>query len=374
MKTALVVAAVTGLTTPLAPGQSSDVLPESVARATAQSLLETRAAVIAGEPMSTARSASVNVAASEQAVLDELVQQRQEPSQTRLANPRVALTYEDQEKVADGVVEVTFEQVDKYDFEDELGDPDPSFVFERYTRVVRFEVVDGSWQATGSFATGTSMRPEMEPKSTFTATYIEAPDSGNPVNAEIEAEASSVESPPSAVRELAASRSRTRFRDYALRHAENYNTSYKNMNGSWWNPGGGDCTNYVSQALYHAGFAFWNFGKSKQSNGVWWYDNTGSHSWSNSWTVANNFYWFSRNSGRATIVKSANDLAVGDVVQINFQPARNSTLDHTLAVTKKQSGVVYVSSHNADYANKRLGLVKDSYPDAWFSRLKFQYS
>lgn len=167
--------------------------------------------------------------------------------------------------------------------------------------------------------------------------------------------------------EATATRSRAKFRDYAL----NYYSSYRDFGGYF---SGGDCIKYVSQSLRHAGFSHWSYGKSPSSNGVWWYNHDGLDSWSHSWTVANNFYWFSRNSGRARIVSSFVDLSWGDVVQINFQPQSNSTLDHTLAVTAKSNGVIYVSSHTSDYANKRMGQVVADNPGAWYSRLRFRYS
>lgn len=110
-----------------------------------------------------------------------------------------------------------------------------------------------------------------------------------------------------------------------------------------------------------------------RSHSVWWYDHDGNDEWSHSWTVADYFYWFQRNSGRAKIVKYSKDLAPGDVVAINFQPSRDSQLDHVLGVTKKDGGVLWVSGHTDNYYNKRFRDVVNKYPSAHYSRMSYTY-
>lgn len=338
--------------------------------------MKARAAVATGEPAVAPKGVgSSTFATAEQGALGDLARVVQSSAYPRLANPQVSLTFESQKQVSQNVIDVTFEQLDRYDYEYEGGrtptEGEPTFIAEKYPRVVQFELVNGSWKVSKTHAQ-TAARPELEPPENFTSTTINAPDMGGaPVNAQTEDAASNVTPQPQSNAAAATTRSRAKFRDYALKHAYNYNPSYRDFGGIL---SGGDCTNFVSQALRHGGFSYWSYGKSPTSNGVWWYNHDGSDSWSHSWTVANNFYWFSRNSGRATVVSSVNDLLWGDVVQINFQPQSNSTLDHTLAVTAKSNGVIYVSSHTSDYANKRMGQVMADNPGAWYSRLKFRYT
>lgn len=331
-------------------------------------------------------SVTQKFATSERDVLQGLAREEAAAAFPRLSNPSTQLELVDQKIMATGRVRVTFTQTDRYDYVYEGGraptPAEPQFVQERYLRTADFAMADGAWQLTTMTAEA-GIRPEIEPQARFTSTYQPGPASeagpGEGVNPESEAGGfaaatqSSSRSLGASVggQTAAATRSRARFRDYAVKHATSYNRNYKDFDG-WFS--GGDCTNFVSQALHAAGFTKYQWGKSPKSNAVWWYTHTGSDTWSNSWTVATNFYWFSRNSRRATLVNSFNKLTYGDAININFNPGKDDTLDHTLAVTGKSSGRLYVSSHTNDYANKRMSDVVAQNRDAWFSRLHFRYS
>lgn len=206
--------------------------------------MKARAAVATGEPAVAPKGVgSSTFATAEQGALGDLARVVQSSAYPRLANPQVSLTFESQKQVSQNVIDVTFEQLDRYDYEYEGGrtptEGEPTFIAEKYPRVVQFELVNGSWKVSKTHAQ-TAARPELEPPENFTSTTFNAPDMGGaPVNAQTEDAASNVTPQPQSNAAAATTRSRAKFRDYALKHAYNYNPSYRDFGGIL---SGGDCT------------------------------------------------------------------------------------------------------------------------------------
>lgn len=151
--------------------------------------------------------------------------------------------------------------------------------------------------------------------------------------------------------------SRSAVVNYALTYSHNYNTNYRSFNG---NGQGGDCTNFVSQALAAGGWAqtggaAWDY----QSTNEWWYRFYGQ---TYSWVNVNYFYSFMRNKGRGYVALSfiANfspagsffaPLSTGDLLQ--FDSNRDGAYDHNMIITSKDSqGYIYLTYHSSSTRNR----------------------
>lgn len=142
----------------------------------------------------------------------------------------------------------------------------------------------------------------------------------------------------------AASLNRSAIVNYAYRYWSNYNTSYRNFNNS--GNRGGDCTNFVSQAVLAGGWPQvlgWY-----RSNSVWWY-NFSNQSWT--WINAHRWYLFTRQRPRASALSNVSALVPGDILQVDFD--RDGSIDHSIIVTRKDNrGTVYLTYHTNNTRDK----------------------
>ncbi|MFC5719230.1 amidase domain-containing protein [Streptomyces gamaensis] len=135
--------------------------------------------------------------------------------------------------------------------------------------------------------------------------------------------------------------------DYAEKYWKNYNKDYR----SYPLGVGGDCTNFVSQALKAGG---WKHAPGKAGDYTkWWY---GSDTQSDSWTGVNEWSWFAQNTKRVTPLKNVYQMEVGDVLQADFN--RDGSKDHTMLVTYRDKlGIPYLTYHSFDtYRRSMLSL------------------
>lgn len=135
--------------------------------------------------------------------------------------------------------------------------------------------------------------------------------------------------------------------DYAEKYWKNYNPAYR----AYPLGTGGDCTNFVSQALKAGG---WKHAPGKAGDYTkWWY---GSDTQSDSWTGVNEWSWFALNSNRVKPLKYAYQMEVGDVLQADFN--RDGSKDHTMLVTYRDAlGTPYLTYHSFDtYRRSMLSL------------------
>ena len=118
---------------------------------------------------------------------------------------------------------------------------------------------------------------------------------------------------------------------------------------------GGDCTNFISQCLYHGGLGM------KYGQNPWFYSSISSRS--PSWTGVEEFYSFlitnkSENSAKAVLV-SREDVGVGDIIQLDQKGGR---FNHTLLVSHVVEWVgkkdIYITCHSGDAFNKNLNEYK----------------
>lgn len=137
-----------------------------------------------------------------------------------------------------------------------------------------------------------------------------------------------------------------------------YNPAYRNFNNSGTQ--GGDCTNFISQALRNGGWT--DVPGWYRSTSAWWYN------WLNqTWTWINAQYWwqFAWNRPRVDHATYVNDLVAGDILQIDFD--RDSYMDHSMIVTKKDgSGNIYLTYHTANTKDRAFSDIYSSYPNAWY--------
>lgn len=132
---------------------------------------------------------------------------------------------------------------------------------------------------------------------------------------------------------------------YLERYWSNYNPAYRNFNNQ-----GGDCTNFVSQALKAGGWTDkpgWY-----QNANYWWYNNANQ---TYSWTSVNHWATFAINSGRASMLYNVWSCRVGDVVQV--KPSGSSSKVHTMMVSYYSNGIPYFTYHSSNRYRRSLNQV-----------------
>ena len=144
---------------------------------------------------------------------------------------------------------------------------------------------------------------------------------------------------------------------YAVHYYQNYNPAYRSYAGSG---NGGDCTNFVSQAMRAGG---WTDVPGLYTNAQsWWYNSLNQ---TYSWVNVHYFHDFALiYSKRTTSILNPRNLNVGDVLQIDF--TNNNSKDHTMIVTLKSSTEIYLTYHTVDTLDRSYGSLCASYPSASF--------
>ncbi|GAU65762.1 hypothetical protein SSP35_02_01290 [Streptomyces sp. NBRC 110611] len=131
---------------------------------------------------------------------------------------------------------------------------------------------------------------------------------------------------------------------YAEKYWKNYNPAYR----AYSLGAGGDCTNFVSQALKAGG---WKHAPGRAGDyDKWWY---GSDTQSDSWVGADEWSWFALNSKRVKPLSNVYQMEVGDVLQADFNG--DGSKDHTMLVTYRNSlGMPYLTYHSYDTKRKSM--------------------
>jgi hypothetical protein len=152
--------------------------------------------------------------------------------------------------------------------------------------------------------------------------------------------------------------------------AANYDTTWAlHRNPMWANdsvPGhGGDCTNFVSQALHAGGWIM--IPPSYLSLCPWYAEpfDYSRRSRTPSWASANHFGKLLRICGRARPCLFS-ELMIGDVIQQGL-PGYDYP-SHTMIVTKIAQGNIYLSYHSTDFLNTSIQDVLNRVSKgAWFN-------
>lgn len=145
----------------------------------------------------------------------------------------------------------------------------------------------------------------------------------------------------------------TAMAKYAEKYWRSYNPAYRKFSGN-----GGDCTNFISQALKAGGWKPVPGSTTDYRN--WWYD--GSRQ-SDSWVGANEWAWFTLSNQRAANLANVYQADVGDIVQVDFN--KDGSKDHSMMVTYRSSaGMPYLTYHSTNTYRKSLASIIASYPNA----------
>ena len=115
--------------------------------------------------------------------------------------------------------------------------------------------------------------------------------------------------------------------------------------------GGGDCTNFVSQALYAGGWVM-RYPSYKDTSS--WFSTVLDYTRkerSMSWASANHFSSFLKWSGRARPCLLP-EILIGDILQ-QYLPGKDYP-SHTMMVTQVSKGRLYLSYHSNDHMNALL--------------------
>ncbi|MFF8318535.1 amidase domain-containing protein [Streptomyces bobili] len=209
----------------------------------------------------------------------------------------------------------------------------------------------GNWQLTGirdtdeGLAVNQTARPSVAPMvaATTTSTTPSAPKAST-----------SYPGPANAKNLTASGLDYKAMATYAKQYWSNYNTAYPDFNGQG---AGGDCTNFVSQALKAGG---WKHVPGYVYDYTRWFGNADIQS--HSFIGVNEWSWFAQNSKRTTSLANVYQMDVGDVLQVDFD--KDGSKDHTMIVTSRSRGVPYLTYHSTNTYSRSVASIIASYPTA----------
>ncbi len=151
-----------------------------------------------------------------------------------------------------------------------------------------------------------------------------------------------------------------------------YDNADNNVPGTWYfEPSGGDCTNFVSHSLQYGGWT--ETGKYDRSSSYSWYYDGVPLLYSYTWSSADRFCDFLTYGGRAYPRSLAHTpwkdyFQLGDVIQmdgVNGESA-NGDWDHTMIITGICSDDLSVSYHSPNTRDRSLNAIKASNPNSCF--------
>lgn len=163
---------------------------------------------------------------------------------------------------------------------------------------------------------------------------------------------------------------RNKAKDYAMKWAHDRNDNYPDFSGFG---AGGDCTNFVSQAIQAGGIGMVGSGDGckYEANNSEWYTHRGGGwncwgaesdwEWSTPWAVPYPFRVYHRDKGNAEELGWTRSAAtadalldVGDVVQIQKDWGNGWITGHVMIVTEDIHEDLRVTYHSTDTKNKKL--------------------
>ena len=162
----------------------------------------------------------------------------------------------------------------------------------------------------------------------------------------------SIERPTNMIAEKVMTRSGYNYSamaTYLETYWEDYNPAYRDFSGD-----GGDCTNFVSQALKAGGWED-DYGWYRSSDN-WWY-NSSNQTWS--WINVDYLGEFARSSGRCTMLTNVWYLGIGDFLQV--QPASSTSKIHSMMVSYRADGVPYFTYHTTNRWRRSMNQVLEDW-------------
>lgn len=223
-------------------------------------------------------------------------------------------------QISNGMAVVKFDQRDTYRTQETLSSKSDLTATEETTgRVATFSLNDGKWVLQSV---------DLEDTSTF-ATPLNRP-LAKEYHRGSDPLANSTFAAPDAPGKIVGVTtdkgvSREAVINYALKYATNRNSDYRSF--------GSDCTNFVSQALYAGGWKMQVGGEQDATK--WFYSHKGIDTWTLTWSVADNFYYYGRWHANRFSNIGKDVVWMGDVVSVDFQPTgqKSDKIDHTMIAT-----------------------------------------
>ncbi|MER3462064.1 MAG: hypothetical protein C4342_03400, partial [Armatimonadota bacterium] len=140
---------------------------------------------------------------------------------------------------------------------------------------------------------------------------------------------------------------------YAETYWSSYNPSYRTFAER-----GGDCTNFVSQAMRAGGWT--DVTGFYRDDNDWWYNFLNQ-----TWSWINVDYWYAfaaLRSHRTYILSQPESMLLADVLQADF--TNDTSKDHTMIVSYRSSTQPYLTYHTTDTFRRSLSSLKLAYPSA----------
>jgi hypothetical protein len=269
-------------------------------------------------------------------------------TRTRLADSGEAYTGSDTEVTVDSVqvrgrtatAQVTEDSTLTY--AKIRGDEPATTAFVAHHELTFAAAPDGTWQLTGERLTDQGPRPLNAPVQ-MAAPAV--PAAARPSDV-IDAPRAAITYPAPARAKNLGTGARYKYAamaTYAEKHWKYYNSAYRQYGGD-----GGDCTNFLSQALYAGGWK--QVTKSGSEYGTWYSKASGE---SLTWIGVNEWSWFTQTARRTTPLANAYQMDIGDVLQLDFD--KNGSKEHSMLTTyRSASGVPYLTYHSADTYRRSL--------------------
>lgn len=151
---------------------------------------------------------------------------------------------------------------------------------------------------------------------------------------------------------------------YANNYWYPYNPGYRDFENSGTR--GGDCTNFVSQALKAGGWT--DVDGFYQDDRYWWY---GVATQTYTWINAHKWNIFTANRPRGVSPPNVYDLEPGDILQLDFEG--DGEIDHSMIVTSKPNGVPHLTYHTNPTWGKSIDDILAQYPNAWYYGIWLYY-
>lgn len=226
------------------------------------------------------------------------------------------------------------------------GDEPPTTGFQAHHELSFTTAPDGTWRLAAMRSTDTGTLAVNQPAVTAKTAAAAA----EPV-----AKRAATTTPVARVPKTSTAYNYAAMAAYSEKYWSNYNPAYRKFNEA-----GGDCTNFVSQALRAGGWKNDSGTASDYRN--WWYDTSAQ---TDSWVGVNEWSWFGLSSKRTTSLANVYQAEVGDVIQMDFD--RDGSKDHTMMVTyRSSSGVPYLTYHSVNTYRKSLASILASYPRSYY--------
>jgi hypothetical protein len=247
------------------------------------------------------------------------------------------------------------------------GDEPPTTGFQARHELTFVAAPDGTWELTGitpldeggpaavNSVVDTAADDGGSPSTDAAEGPIDeggAPEVDGPAPEEAPAGPSEPRVPVEAKATVRASYDYSDMAKYAEKHWKNYNSSYRKFNDV-----GGDCTNFISQALRAGGWK--NDTGWYKSYKNWWYNSSNQ---TTSWVNVNYWASFALHSDRAYNLDNVYKLGIGDILQMDF--TGNRSKDHSMITTYRSGGVPYLTYHSTNTYRKSVRSIVAQYPNA----------